>query len=265
MKSHHTPLFLFLAATLAAGAALTGTLGLLQTKATGAGSAPAPEEILRLVDENARITTAYLEASLLIQSGNRQMTKTMQIWAEGGDKALVEFTNPGDRGTRYLKLGQELWIYSPEAEEVVKISGHLLRQGMMGSDFSYQDALEAERLQDLYDAKLIGEEEQAGRTCYVLELTAKPGREVSYYRRKVWVSKAELVGVREELYAQSGKLLKVFTAQKVERFGNRFYITEATMQNLLKKNSSTRMTISRIAFDVAIPAGTFSLQQLTGR
>lgn len=264
MKHRHAPLFFFLATALAAGVVLTGALELLQNKA-GAGSAPAPEEILRLVDENARITTAYLEASLLIQSGSRRMTKTMRIWAEGGDKALVEFTNPGDRGTKYLKLGQELWIYSPEAEEVVKISGHLLRQGMMGSDFSYQDALESERLRDLYTAKLVGEEEQAGRPCYVLELTAKPDQEVSCYRRKIWVSKSEWVGIREELYAQSGKLLKVFTSQKVERFGNRFYITEATMQNLLKKDSSTKMIISRIDFGVTIPAGTFSLQQLTGR
>ncbi len=229
----------------------------------GTAMAITPEEILRQVDENEKIDTAYMEASMVVQSGNRQMTKNMKIWAQGGDKAMVEFTNPGDRGTKYLKLGSEMWIYSPEAEEVVKISGHMLRQGMMGSDFSYQDALEAEKLRDLYDVKLVGEEVKDGRACYVLELTAKPGKEVSYYRRKMWVSKAEFVGIREELFAQSGKLLKVFNAQKVEKFGDRFYVTEGTMENLLKKNSSTKMVISRLNFDVAIPAGTFSLQQLT--
>lgn len=229
----------------------------------GTAMAITPEEILRQVDENEKIDTAYMEASMVVQSGARQMTKNMRIWSQGGDKAMVEFTNPGDRGTRYLKLGSEMWIYSPEAEEVVKISGHMLRQGMMGSDFSYQDALEAEKLRDLYNVKLLGEEEKGGRQNYVLELTAKPGKEVSYYRRKMWVSKTEFVGIREELYAQSGKLLKVSNVQKVEKFGNRFYATEATMENLLKKNSSTKMIISRLDFDVVVPSGTFSLQQLT--
>ena len=230
---------------------------------TAPAMAISPEEILRQVDENGKINTAYMEASLVVQSGARQMTKNMKIWAQGGDKAMVEFTNPGDRGTRYLKLNSEMWIYSPEAEEVVKISGHMLRQGMMGSDFSYQDALEAEQFRDLYDVKLAGEEEKDGRQNYILELTAKPGKEVSYYRRKMWVSKTEFVGIREELYAQSGKLLKVYNARKVEKFGNRFYVTDATMENLLKKNSSTRMIISKLDFDVAVPSGTFSLQQLT--
>lgn len=221
------------------------------------------DEILRRVDENNKIKTAYMEVSLIIQSGNRQMTKTMKIWSEGEEKALVIFTNPGDRGTKYLKLGKEMWIYSPEAEEVVKISGHMLRQGMAGSDFSYEDALESEQLRDRYDVKLVGEEEKNGRECYVLELTLKPGQEASYYRRKVWVSKAEFVGVHEELYAQSGKPLKVFTVSKVEKFGSRYFATEAVMENLLKKNSSTRMVINKMEFDVNIPPGTFSLQQIT--
>lgn len=234
--------------------------------ARSAGSPVDAATILERVDANARMPTAYMEASLVIESGGRRMTKTMRIWEEGnGSKALVEFTNPGDRGTRYLKVGSEMWIYSPEAEEVVRISGHMLRQGMMGSDFSYQDALESEQLRMLYDASLAGEELVDGKACYVLELTAKPGREVSYYRRKVWVSQAEWVALKEELYAPSGKILKRLSARDVRRAGERYYPAEAIMENLLRRGTRTTMTITRLDMGVEIPAGTFSLQRLTGR
>ena len=55
----------------------------------------------------------------------------------------MEFTNPEDRGTRYLKRDKNLWIYFPKEQDTVKISGHLLKEGMMGSDVSYEDALES--------------------------------------------------------------------------------------------------------------------------
>ena len=42
--------------------------------------------------------------------------------------SLTEFTNPGS-GTKFLKRGDELWMFFPDAEDIVKISGHMLNQG----------------------------------------------------------------------------------------------------------------------------------------
>ena len=99
----------------------------------------------------------------------------------------------------------------------------MLNQGMMGSDFSYQDIMESDKLTDLYEFELLGEEEIDGRLCYVLEGTAIPGKEVSYYRRKSWIDKERFVGLKEELHARSGCLLKVMTTTKVEQFDDRWY------------------------------------------
>jgi hypothetical protein len=70
------------------------------------------------------------------------------------------------------------------------------------------------------------------------------------------------VGLREELYAESGKLMKVSNATAVKRIGDRWYATEATMENKLKKGSKTRLIIDEIEFDVNIPQATFSRQAL---
>jgi outer membrane lipoprotein-sorting protein len=226
-----------------------------------AAAALSGEEILQRVDDNEYLRSARLVARLVISSGGRDVTKAFTAYIDG-DRSFAEFTNPRDRGTKYLKLGDELWLFFPDAEDVVKISGHLLRQGMMGSDFSYEDALESKRLTTLYQVKVTGEEKVADRECYVLELTAKPGVEVAYARRKQWITKAEFVPVREELYAKSGKLMKVSTAGNLKRLGERWYAFEGTMENMLKKGSKTRMVVEELQLNVTIPPGTFSREAL---
>ncbi|MDI6871057.1 MAG: outer membrane lipoprotein-sorting protein [Bacillota bacterium] len=239
--------------------ALALVLALLSWAA--AAQALTAEEILKKVDDNEYLEAARLKATLVISSGGRDVTKTFVALIDG-DRSFAEFTNARDRGTKYLKLGDELWMFFPDAEDVVKISGHLLRQGMMGSDFSYEDALESKKLTALYQVKLAGEEKVGDRECYVLELTAKPGVEVAYARRKQWIAKAEFVPVKEELYAKSGKLMKVATAGNLRRVGGRWFAMEATMENRLKKGSCTRMVIEELELGVNIPPQTFSREAL---
>ena len=146
------------------------------------------EEIINMRDDNEYFDTAQMEADMIIVSGSRKITKTMTALTDKKN-SLAEFTNSQDRGTKFLKIEGDLWMFFPDAEEIIKISGHMLNQGMMGSDFSYQDLMESDKLTDLYDFKIIKEEELDGRPCYVLEGIAREGVKVSYYRRVSWIDK----------------------------------------------------------------------------
>ena len=220
------------------------------------------EEIMNQRDDNEFIVSARMEAEMVIVKGNRETVKEMVSYSQEGD-ALTEFTNPRDRGTKYLKLGGELWMYFPDAEDLVRISGHMLRQGMMGSDFSYQDALESERLTDLYQFEILGEEEIDGRMAYVLSGIAREGEEVSYYERKIWIDQERYIGLREELYARNGRMLKVAEVTEVDLFDDdRWYPTEMVMSDQLMEDSRTIFRINEIEFNPEIPEGTFSLDSL---
>lgn len=219
------------------------------------------EEIIKRRDDNEFIDTAMVESEMIIVNGNRRITKTMTSYVEG-DNGLVVFSNPRDRGTKFLKRGEDLWMFFPEAEDLVKISGHMLNQGIMGSDFSYQDVMESDKLTELYDFELIGEEEIDGRLCYILEGTAVEGKDVSYYRRKSWVDKERFVGLKEELYARSGRLLKLMTVEQVEEIEGRWYPIESVMEDKLRRNTRTEFIVTSIKFNPEIPAGTFTLENL---
>jgi len=219
------------------------------------------EEIINMRDDNEYFDTAEMEADMIIASGKRIITKTMVALSDRKN-SLVEFTNSQDRGTKFLKREDDLWMFFPDAEEIIKISGHMLNQGMMGSDFSYQDVMESDKLTDLYNFEIIKEEELDGRPCYVLEGIAREGVKVSYYRRVSWVDKERFIGLKEELYAQSGRLLKETKINKIEEIEGRWVAVDSVMENKLRKDTYTQFILTQITFNPEIPEETFSLQNL---
>ena len=219
------------------------------------------EEIINQRDNNEYFDSVRLEAEMIIVNGSRKITKTMVALSDKKN-SLVEFTNPQDRGTKFLKREDDLWMFFPDAEDIVKISGHMLNQGMMGSDFSYQDIMESDKLTDLYNFKIIGEEEVDNRLCYVLEGIAREGVKVSYYRRVSWVDKERFIGLKEELYAQSGRLLKETKINEINEIEERWIPIDSVMEDKLRKNTYTEFKISLIDFNPEIPEGTFTLQNL---
>jgi outer membrane lipoprotein-sorting protein len=221
------------------------------------------EEVINRVDANMTFATARTEARMLIHVGDEVREKEMLSYERGRDTAYAEFLSPPrDKGVKYLKIKDNMWMYLPSVDKIIKISGAMLRQSMMGSDFSYEDALESSKLLEKYSAEMVGEEVLEQKACYVVELTAKV-KEVTYYRRKVWVDKALYIPVREELFAPSGKKLKVMTVGDVKRFGGRYYPMYMTMSNILRANSQTEMFVTKIEFDIPIPDRTFTQGNLT--
>ncbi len=219
------------------------------------------EEIINKRDDNEYFDTAQMEAEMIIVSGGRKITKTMLILSDKRN-ALIEFTNPVDRGTKFLKREGDLWMFFTDAEEIIKISGHMLNQGMMGSDFSYQDIMESDKLTDLYNFEVVREEEIEGRLCYVLEGIAREGVKVSYYRRVSWIDKERFIGLKEELYTQSGRLLKETKVNELQEIEGRWIPIDSVMENKLRKDTYTGFKITKIDFNPEIPEGTFTLQNL---
>lgn len=218
-------------------------------------------DILALIDRNEAFASIEYTARIEIRVGGELRVKTMRAWAQGGDKAFVEYTNPEDKGTRMLKLGKDLWMYFPKEADTVRISGHLLKEGMMGSDVSYEDALESDSLAARYEATITGEETLGERRVYVLELSALTPA-APYARRVLRVDAERFVVLAEEMYAKSGKLLKTMRAVKVERIGaasgGRYYATTAIIEDKLRKGSSTTFIMESVSFDVALDPALFT-------
>jgi outer membrane lipoprotein-sorting protein len=155
-----------------------------------------------------------------------------------------------------------MWIYFPNEQDTVKISGHLLKEGMMGSDVSYEDALESSDYKARYNASLKPEDSIGGRRCYVVELTAKVDT-AAYDRRVLWVDAERFIALKQEMYAKSGKLLKVSNTLQVDRLGERWFPSSVDYVSKLRNNTRTVFTMSNVSLDVPVADSQFSMSALT--
>ena len=68
--------------------------------------------------------------------------------------------------------------------------------------------------------------------------------------------------LKSELYAKSGKLLKIGTVDDIRRLEDRYYPYKMTMKNVLKRDSLTVMEVLEIKIGADIDPQVFELRHL---
>lgn len=211
------------------------------------------KEIIEKVDENMTADNTLTESDMIIHGKRRDRTVTSRTWSVGTKESFSEYLSPArEAGTKMLKTADKLWIYTPQTDRIIQISGHMLRQSVMGSDLSYEDMMDDRKLLEMYNAKRIGEEEIDGRKAYKIELTAKVD-DVAYHSQKILVDAERFVPLRQEMYAKSGQLLKRMELKDVKKVDGRWYPMTMIYKDMLKDGKGTEYRITKIDFNQEIP------------
>ena len=220
-------------------------------------------EILNKIDFNLNSSNRVMTTQMIVHGRRTSRTIVSKSWIIGTDKAFTEYISPPrEQGSKMLKLDDILLTYSPQTDRIIQISGHMLRQSVMGSDMSYNDVMEDKPLDQLYTAILEGEVYINNRKCYILFLEAKIDG-ISYPKRREWVDAEYFLPIKEELYAKSGKLLKSTSMDGIKKIKDRWFPTRFIFKDELKKNSKgTEWIIKDIKFDQEIPEIIFSKSNL---
>jgi outer membrane lipoprotein-sorting protein len=214
---------------------------------------PSGDWILEQVDKNIGSDSKIIQSSMVVHGRRGSRTIQAKTWLQGREKSFTEYLAPArEKGTKMLKLEEQLWVYSPATDRIIKISGHMLRQSVMGSDLSYEDMMEDPDLYLLYEAKVVAEEVYLERQCWVLDLLSK-GEDMAYYSRKIWVDKERFVMLKENRYARSGKLLKTTEIKEVIRTHNRWIPKHMVFKDVLKRGQGTEFIMESMDFDAKIP------------
>lgn len=238
-------------------------LSLLMTLLFGQSDQLSVEEIIVAMDNNLNAKSRIMKSKMIVKGRRSTRTIESKNWVIGANKAFTEYLSPPrEAGTKMLKLDDKLWTYSPQTDRVIQISGHMLRQSVMGSDMSYNDMMEDRPIQDLYNATLEGSVNMNGRKHWILYLEAKIDG-LSYPKRRSWIDVEYLLPMKEELYAKSGKLLKTATMGGVKKIQDRWFPSRFLYKDELKRNSKgTEWVIEDISFDMNVPSNRFTKSML---
>ncbi|HOP58943.1 MAG TPA: outer membrane lipoprotein-sorting protein [Bacteroidales bacterium] len=215
-------------------------------------------DILKRVEANMSSENRVFESTMIIHGTRSSRTITSVTYSAGEEKSFTEYLSPPrEQGTKMLKLENQLWIYSPSTDRTIQISGHMLRQSVMGSDLSYEDMMDDRKLSEMYNAINTGTETVDGRKTWILDMTAKTDN-VAYYKCKMWIDTERYIPLREELFAKSGQMLKQTNLSEVKQIEGRWFPLKVIYKDLLKKGKGTEFIINSIKFNQPIPEYIFT-------
>ncbi len=234
----------------------------------GLGSAElTATEIIKKTEYNQVHDTSKSTGTMIITNRFGTQTKTFEAVTKGEDDMLITFTNVEERGQKILRLKDEIYLYFPDAEGLLRLQGGALKESVMGSSFSYEDLTGEKGLLSLYDVSLIDpgpvKTEIQGKeySCYHLRLKGK--QNVAYPEQELWID-AKLFVVRRALYKSlSGTVLKELVVEKIERISGKNVPVQFNMIDRLKKNSATRFILKNLRIDVPLRKDEFSLERLS--
>ena len=236
-------------------------LMLLQPVAAMAADPTAAEIIRRAVD-HFRGETSYAELTMVIHRPDWQRQMTLRAWTEGDEHTLVRVTEPKkDAGNGTLSVEGNMWTYTPKINRVIKVPSSMMSQNWMGSDFSNKDVSKDTDIVDQYDHTLVEQREHGGHTVYVIqsvpheEAAVVWGREVLYIRDD-WVL------LEHQFWDQDDELVKTLRALEIEEMDGREVASVIRMAREEAPDEWTELRTLAVDFDIAIPAGLFTLSSL---
>lgn len=220
------------------------------------------EDIVRQADAAQTFETAESTGEFRITDRFGTKVTTFKSWARGEDESLIEFTSRAERGQKILRTADEIYLYYPDAEEIIRMQGSALRQGMLGSDISYEDMTGGKDRASQYKIELTREEFFLEKNCWVLTLTAKT-RTVPYPKEIVWIDMENYMVLKGEYYTKSGRLLKEMEVLEVDVMDGLDVAVETRISDKMKTNSETVMILKELKTNILIDDDMFSLEELS--
>lgn len=197
--------------------------------------------ILERVEKNLSVKNVIYKAYMKIEDEESTRMMELLLYFKDERNVYVEVTSSSDGNrSRFLKKGNSMWLYLTSAGRSVLIKGHMLKEGFMGSSFSYEDISENRKLREIYDITVSEDEKY-----YILEMRAKVD-DAPYKFKKSYVRKDIFLPYKEEIYSSSNRLLKEFYIEEYEKIKDIYFPKKVVMKDLLQKKNFTTVEYREI-------------------
>ena len=152
--------------------------------------------IIEKIDKNMFSKTQIVTSEMIVYGKRKKRVIKSKGYSKGKENNFTEYLSPErEKGTKMLKLDDRLWIYSPATDRTIQLSGHLLRQSVMGSDLSYEDMMEERKLSEIYTAKIVKEDNFNNTPVWIMELLSKV-EGLAYHKRTLLIDKNKYVPLK---------------------------------------------------------------------
>lgn len=226
--------------------------------AGAAQGAPDAAAVLRAIEDNHRGGSGKATVTLAVSRPDRRTEYVLVVWTDGEDRGLVQVKAPArEAGQAFLKVGENLWIYTPRLKRTLRLPPSGRSESFLGSDISYSD-LSGRDIEQDYTARIAS----ADSKTVILELIPRPGAPTPYGKLTIAADAATYAPQEWRFFDQRGQAVKRVTFADHTRIGPRLFPTRITVEDLLRAGYRTTAVYSEYRFGVTVPDACFTLQAL---
>ena len=177
-------------------------------------------QILKYSEEKIRgITSSYTEMAIKIIRPKWKKEMVMKGWSIGDEYFVSLVLSPAkEKGTVFLKRGNEVWNYIPSIERTIKLPPSMMMQNWMGTDFTNDDLVQRSSVTNDYSNSIIGEQTIDGLDCWIIELIPKEDAPVVWGKLIMWIDKNDYMQLKTEFYDEYDELVSIMTGQSIKHF-----------------------------------------------
>lgn len=227
-----------------------------------ADNAPDPTDIIQRSIDHWRGQSSWAQVEMTIHRPDWERSMRMDSWTQNDTDALIRFTAPAkDAGNATLKLDQDMWIFTPKLNQIIKLPASMMAQSWMGSDFSYNDLAKSDQVLAHFTHRIIEISESDGHVVYTIEAIPKADAPI-VWGKEVLSIRDDFVLLQEAFYDQNMRLIKRMETTIVSNIGGRPYPVEMVMRNFEETERWTRIVTSAAQFDIELPPWIFTQSNL---
>ena len=220
--------------------------------------------IQKVIDAVPKVT---MEATATLASvgGMPRVLELKRKPTKDGDASYLEVPAPENlKNTRFLFIergpeGSLQYIYSPSFGRTVRVGGEARKQPFLGSEFYVSDLIMPDL--DAFTFTVTGEEDVLGRKCKLVESVPKSPADEPYGKVIMAVDPADAVITRTQFYDPKGRLLKVWTIEKLEKVQGHWTPLLHSVANVQDKTRST-LEITEVRYGTEIADEVFTKPHL---
>ncbi len=206
-------------------------------------------DIMQKVDNNLRGKNIYIKLSMHITSLSHKRTMKIESYSQGEEKSFVKILYPPkDKGITFLSLDNNMWQYVPKIERVIKIPPSMMLQNWMGSNITNDDMVRQSSIVEDYTPKIIKKD----GNIVTIELTPKEEAAVVWGKIISIIDISTYTSKLDTFYDEEGEKVRVFSYDKVKKFGEYFIPTYWKIQPVDKEHSFTEIILEEVKYDIEI-------------
>lgn len=230
-------------------------------------------QLARAAEDNMRSERTFIIAKMTVVSPrlSRPRVVAFHSWENTPEKqSLIRIDEPSkDKGTGFLKLHPNLWMYVPRVERTVRVPPSMMLQSWMGSDFSNDDLVrESSEIED-YDHRLLGLDPgtsgEVDRPAYVVEYRPHESAAVVWGSIVAWLDTESGAPLRQDFFDEEGERMRVMRFSDFRMVGKRNVPHLWSLTPLDKPGHSTTIEVEKIEFNADFGSDIFTTRNLKRR